>query len=62
MDFCTCNKAAAEAASLAMASVPVQPWEMPYNQETALKQGTVFPALDMPFYVTDEKKGGGVLG
>lgn len=62
MDFCTCKKTAAEATSLAIASVPMQPWETPYNQETALKQGTIFPALDMPFYVTDEKKGGGARG
>lgn len=62
MDFCTCKETAAETASLAMASVPMEPWETPYDQETALKQGTIFPALDMPFYVTDEKEGGGVLG
>lgn len=41
---------------LAMGTVPMQPWEKPYPPETALKQGTVFPALDKPFYVT----GGGL--
>lgn len=37
---------------LAMATVPMQPWEQPYSPETALKHGTVFPGLDKPFYVT----------
>ena len=44
--------------SLAMASVPMQPWETPYNTAKALKQGTIFPSLDLPFYVT----GGGMNG
>lgn len=44
--------------SLAMASVPMQPWETPYDAAKALKQGTIFPSLDLPFYVT----GGGING
>lgn len=39
--------------TLAAATVPIQPWETPYNPETGLKRGTIFPGLDMPFYVTD---------
>ena len=35
--------------ALAMLYVPVQSWETPYDPETALARGTVFPALDKPF-------------
>lgn len=35
--------------SLAMAFVPTQTWETPYNYDVALKRGTVFPCLDKPF-------------
>lgn len=34
---------------LAMAYVPFQSWEEPYDRETALARGTVFPSLDKPF-------------
>jgi len=30
----------------------MQPWEQPYDPKTALKHGTIFPSLDLPFYVT----------
>ena len=43
---------------LAMATVPIQPWETPYDPATGLRQGTIFPGLDKPFYVT----GGGLHG
>lgn len=36
--------------ALAMAYVPVQEWEMLYDEETALKRGTLFEALDLPWY------------
>ena len=36
--------------SLAMAYVPWQKWETMYNEEEALKAGTAFPSLDLPFY------------
>lgn len=62
MDFCTCKKEAAVSVPLAMAAVPKQPWETLYDQETALNQGTAFPSLNMPFYVTEEAKGGGFRG
>lgn len=35
--------------ALAMQYVPVQQWEEPYDEETALSRGTIFPALDKPF-------------
>ena len=34
---------------IAMAYVPYQFWEKPYDDETALCRGTVFPSLDKPF-------------
>ena len=34
---------------LAMAYVPMQKWKIPYDEETALKRGTMFPELDLPF-------------
>lgn len=37
---------------LAIATVPMQPWETPYHREKSLKQGTIFPSLDLPFFVT----------
>lgn len=40
---------------LAMAYVPMQPWEQTYDPAGALKAGTLFPRLDLPF------AGGGVL-
>lgn len=35
--------------ALAMGFVPRQVWETPYDRETALSRGTIFPALDKPF-------------
>lgn len=35
--------------SLAMAFVPRQAWETPYQFDVALKRGTIFPSLDKPF-------------
>jgi hypothetical protein len=34
---------------LAMAYIPVQLWENPYDADTALSRGTIFPSLDKPF-------------
>lgn len=50
----------------AIAAVPIQRWETLYDAPTALRQGTIFPSLDLPFFVTDDgsksgkMKGGGV--
>lgn len=35
--------------SLAIASVPCQKWKSTYDPQTALKKGTVFPELNLPF-------------
>lgn len=37
---------------IAMATVPMQLWETPYGPAMSLKQGTIFPSLDKPFYKT----------
>jgi len=34
---------------LAMAYVPMQKWKNVYNNDVALKRGTIFPELDLPF-------------
>lgn len=35
--------------ALAMAYVPDQPWETPYEVTEGLDRGTIFPSLDKPF-------------
>lgn len=48
---------------LAIASIPVQGWETPYDSVTGLRQGTIFPGLDLPFFVTaDGPKDSGMKG
>lgn len=44
-------------AHLAAVSVPVQSWGELYDQETALKTGTVFKDLDLPFFAADQIPG-----
>ncbi len=39
---------------LAIASVPVQNWGRIYDENEALDNGTIFPELNKPFYVTAE--------
>ena len=56
MDFCKNLEMAQDILPLAIATVPMQPWETPYDAATALKQGTIFPCLDKPFYVTRGEK------
>lgn len=34
---------------IAMAYVPFQKWERPYDDNIALSRGTIFPSLDKPF-------------
>ena len=34
---------------LAMAYVPFQMWEKPYEADVALSRGTIFPSIDKPF-------------
>lgn len=37
------------AMTVAMAYVPLQQWETPYDEMTGLSRGTIFPSLDKPF-------------
>lgn len=39
---------------LAIASVPVQRWGELYNQDDALKTGTIFKELDLPFFAAGQ--------
>ena len=34
---------------LAMAYVPMQPWETPFDFDKGLQEGTIFPGLRLPF-------------
>lgn len=43
-NLCTCSE------SLAIASVPGQEWCEPYDLQTALSEGTIFPCLNLPFH------------
>lgn len=38
---------------LAIASIPIQHWEPPYDSASALREGTIFPSLNLPFFVLD---------
>ena len=37
---------------LAIASVPIQEWTHTFDEDQALRNGTIFPELHRPFYVT----------
>ena len=56
MTFCDCashkDEHANDCLRLAIASVPVQSWEIPYEPDRALKEGTIFPSLNLPFFAT----------
>lgn len=41
-------------AQLAIASVLPQEWKLLYDEATALKVGTIFRELNMPFYLAEE--------
>jgi len=40
--------------ALAIATVPCQQWKEVYDRKKALKQGTIFPELDLEFFLGDE--------
>ncbi|MCH5264260.1 MAG: spore coat protein CotJB [Lachnospiraceae bacterium] len=42
--------------TLAMASVPMQEWCEPYDFETALTEGTIFPCLNLEFHGAEDIK------
>lgn len=39
---------------IAIASVPIQAWEQPYDASKALQQGTIFPCLYKPFFIVEQ--------
>lgn len=39
---------------IAIASVPIQEWEEPWEKEKALFMGSIFPALHKPFFAEEE--------
>lgn len=41
---------------LAIASIPIQQWNEVYDEEQAFTNGTIFPELNKPFYVTVQEK------
>lgn len=43
---------------LAMAYVPYQVWETPYEEDVALQRGTIFRSLDKPFIGEEAVKNG----
>ena len=54
---CCCSSDRSGAAP-AMTTVPIQPWEEPYDPCKALKTGTIFQSLNLPFYVTGGEANG----
>ena len=42
--------------TLAMATVPMQEWCEPYDLETALREGTIFPSLNLEFFKAEDIK------
>ena len=53
MEKCTCAPSPQAGLPLAIATIPMQPWALPYDQPTSLEQGTIFPSLNLPFFITD---------
>lgn len=39
---------------IAIASVPMQPWEQPFETAEGFRLGTIFPCLRKPFYVEEQ--------
>lgn len=57
MNSCNCGQPPAPSPALAIATVPSQPWIQPYDPAAGLKHGTIFPSLNLPFYIGGEKNG-----
>jgi hypothetical protein len=51
------NECVINNATLAIASVPKQPLGELYDLKTALKKGTLFKNLDMPFFMGGDDSG-----
>jgi len=52
---CNSNEAQIPCPGLAIASVPIQQMEELYPPETALREGTAFPSLNLPFFITAKR-------
>lgn len=39
---------------LAIASIPCQKWKSVYEPAAALRKGTIFPELNLPFFMADD--------
>ena len=56
---CGCGKelpAPGPGVQLSISTVPMQTCETPYEPAKALKQGTIFPCLDLPFFLLGGEK------
>ena len=40
---------------IAIASVPIQEWEKPYELKEAFHHGSIFPQLHKPFYIEEQR-------
>lgn len=58
MEICNCRPQPSlhSGLALAIATIPIQPWETPCDPATALREGTIFPGLNMPFFVTADTR------
>ncbi len=56
LEKCTTDTCCSCPETLAMASVPIQEWCDPYDWDTALAQGTIFPCLNLEFFAAKETK------
>lgn len=54
MDQFNSNNCCCTPETLAMASVPMQEWCEPYDWNTALANGTIFPCLNLEFYLAEK--------
>lgn len=51
----TSSQPSTPAPTLAIATIPMQPWVTPFEFSKALKVGTMFPNLYYPFYIGGEQ-------
>lgn len=50
---CSNSEVLSNSCTLAIASIPMQKWETLYSPEEALREGTAFPSLNLPFFITE---------
>lgn len=56
LDSCSNDSCHCSSDTLAMATVPKQQWCEPYDLDKALKEGTIFPCLNLEFFDAKEIK------